>query len=1084
METCHDKLSSAPRAIVRAALRAWRSYAAAITVVLMAWGAQILWAQGDPTYVSSPVRPYVIDVDVRTLPVVQPSTDSHARLSAPDSLVTPHAIHGPDALRSEGGEGAFGLAVTPPEFANPSPNIDGISGGGNPPDTNGAPGPNHYIQTINQSFAIFSKAGALLAGPTPIQNLWNDPSVPVDDDCRLLRSDPYVIYDHLADRFVITEIANKGPEAGDPLMIQCIAVTRGPNPVTDGWYLYTFDLGVSNDYPKLAVWPDGYYLITQEGYDGGNLDATVFDRANMLNGNPATFQRKSFLNGHTIIALPSELSGPSPAPGAPNIYVRPVDGALFGGSDRIEIFEFHTDWGVPGNTTFSLVQTLSPSDFSSDICDGSDLNNNCIPQPGTATQLEASSVWPMGPNNYRNFGDHESLVFNHTVDVDGNGLAGVRWYELRRTGGGPWSIQQEGTFSPPDGQAIHRWMGSVAIDSAGNMALGYSVSNDGIAPHNPVFPGVRYVGRLATDPPGLMPFGEVTLVNGGAAQSPATRWGDYSAMRVDPVDGCTFWYTQQYTAAGPARMTRIGAFRFPTCNGTDLAITKSDSPDPVTAGGQLNYTIGVTNNGAADATQVVVTDTLPAAVVFLSSSIPCAPGPGTQRTCSIGALASGASKSFTIQVRVPANTPPGSITNTATVTGHELDPDASNNTASATTEVIALADLAIAKECKPDQPNTAPAGSTTFCEIYVDNIGPSDAQNVVITDRIISNTSFTVTAIIPTGVGLVCLPAAPIGPTMDTTITCTDAVIPAGGRDTIRVEFSAQNAGDIDDTATVTSTTPDPNSSNNLAKGRVSFSSVADLRITKTAPATVIAGNNMTYHIAITNGGPSAAANVVVHDLLPAGVAFQSATPSAPGTCQAGVVPGDPTKPLTCNFGTIASSGSASIDVLVTVNSDVPAGTVLVNNADVGSTSADPDNSNNIVTVTTTVATSADLRVTKTSDAATYKPSSVVTYSINVVNSGPSKALNVIVTDNLPDLKAAIYQSDTGGCVLSTPTTLTCNLGDMAVGDNRTFFVYVLIHGSKGAVSNTASVASASSPPTPDPTPGNNSSTRVVTIGK
>ena len=1057
-------------------------FIAALGLTTLLGSATIKGQAGDPTYVSPPVSPYVVDVDLRTLPVTSASTATHSQLTVPDSAVAPHALHAPDALRST--NLLHGLAVTPPEFANPSPNIDGISGGGNPPDTNGAPGPNHYIQTINQSFAIFSKAGALLAGPTPIQNLWDDPSVPADDDCRLLRSDPYVIYDHLADRFVVTEIANKGPEAGDPLKIQCIAVTRGPNPVTDGWYLYTFDLGVSNDYPKLAVWPDGYYLITQEGYDGGNLDATVFDRANMLNGNPATFQRKSFLNGHTIIALPSELSGPSPAPGTPNLYVRPVDGGLFGGSDRIEIYEFHADWGVPGNTTFALAQTLFPSDFSSDICDGSDLNNNCIPQPGTANKLEASSVWPMGPNNYRNFGDHESMVFNHTVDVDGNGLAGVRWYELRRTGGGPWSIQQEGTFSPPDGQAIHRWMGSIAMDSAGNIALGYSASNDGVAPHDPVFPSVRYAGRLATDPPGLLPFGEVTLVNGGGAQDPATRWGDYSSMRVDPADDCTFWYTQQYTAAGPARRTRIGAFRFPTCNGTDLAITKSDSPDPVTAGGQLNYSIGVTNNGPGDATQVVVTDTLPASVVFLSSSIPCAAGPGTQRICNIGSLANGASTSFTIQVRVLTSTPPGSITNTATVAGHELDPDGSNNTASATTEVIAQADLAIAKECKPDQPNTAPAGSTTFCEIYVDNLGPSDAQNVVITDRIISNTSFTVTAIIPTGAGLVCVPAVPIGPTMDTTITCTDAALPAGGRDTIRVEFSAQNAGDIDDTASVTSATPDPNSSNNLARGRVSFGAVADLSVTKTAPASVIAGTNLTYHIAIANGGPSAAVNVVVHDALSAGVAFQSATPSAGGTCQAGVVPGDPTKPLTCNFGTIPSGGVASVDVLVTVNSDIPAGTVLVNNVDVGSASADPNNSNNIATVTTTVTTNANLAVIKTSDALVYKPSSVVTYSINVVNNGPSKALNVVVTDNLPDIKAAIYQSDTAGCVLSTPTTLKCNLGDMAVGDNRTFFVYVLIRGSRGLVSNTASVASASSPPTPDLTPGNNSSTRVVTIGR
>ena len=245
----------------------------------------------------------------------------------------------------------------------------------------------------------------------------------------------------------------------------------------------------------------------------------------------------------------------------------------------------------------------------------------------------------------------------------------------------------------------------------------------------------------------------------------------------------------------------------------------------------------------------------------------------------------------------------------------------------------------------------------------------------------------------------------------------------------------------------------------------------------------MIAGTNLTYSLAVTNNGPSTAPNVVIRDALSAQVSFVSATPSQ-GSCQAGVVPGDPSKPLTCNLGSLANGAGATLTVIVRVNSDVPAGTILVNNADVSSDSADPNTGDNVATAATTVQTSANLAITKGSDASEYKPSSVVTYSINVVNNGPSKALNVVVTDNLPDLKQAIYQSDTGGCVRSTPITLTCNLGDMAVGQSRTFFVYVLIHGNKGIVANTASVASASSPPTPDPDASNNSSTRQVTIGK
>jgi hypothetical protein len=446
---------------------------------------------------------------------------------------------------------------------NPSPNFDSDQPGDGPPDANGAVGPNHYIQIVNFTFEILDKSGARLAGPTDPQTLWS--GAPVNDDCRVRgRGDPYVLYDHLADRWIITQLANHLTNINDPLQAQCIAVSRGPNPVTDGFFAYTFELGVPNDYPKPVVWPDGYYLISQQGYDGlSSLDAWVFDRANMLNGNPATFQHPSgFPSEHDVIALPSELTGPPPPAGSPNFYVRPYDGNLYSdGSPRIEIFEFRTDWGVPANTTFKLVQTLTPATFRSDICAGSSLDQFCVPQPGAGTsKLDALSIWPMSPLQYRNFGDHETLLFNHTVNVDGKGLAGIRWYELRRSpvGTGNWAIQQQGTFAPSDSTtttttSIHRWTGSIAMDQAGNIALGYNVSNDGVAPHPTVFPGVRIVGRLASDPLGEMTTPEVILANGGMSATckdnnnnvVGCRWGDYSAIRVDPADGCKFWYTTE-----------------------------------------------------------------------------------------------------------------------------------------------------------------------------------------------------------------------------------------------------------------------------------------------------------------------------------------------------------------------------------------------------------------------------------------------------------------------------------------------------------------------------------------------------------
>jgi uncharacterized repeat protein (TIGR01451 family) len=300
---------------------------------------------------------------------------------------------------------------------------------------------------------------------------------------------------------------------------------------------------------------------------------------------------------------------------------------------------------------------------------------------------------------YRNFTTHESMVFNHTVDVDGNDHAGIRWYELRRTppGSGAWSVFQQATHAPDAGDPgladdPHRWMGSLAMDQVGNMALGYSVSS------STVFPGLAYVGRLVTDPLGEMPQGqppngEFTLIAGQGSMT-FSRWGDYSSMTVDPVDGCTFWYTSMY--GGPRGdndwRTQIGAFRFPTCNPADLAIYKRANRDVVQPGEDLFYTLTVVNNGPEKATNVVVTDTLPAGVTFIIDTDTCVESPPGTLTCHLGDLAAGKTVSFIIKVVVQAHlvvnvSGSTTITNTATVTSDQQDPDQTNNTAKVTTIV-------------------------------------------------------------------------------------------------------------------------------------------------------------------------------------------------------------------------------------------------------------------------------------------------------------------------------------------------------------------------------------------------------------
>jgi uncharacterized repeat protein (TIGR01451 family) len=1041
----------------------------------------------DKPTVGPPVAAKEFKGDLRLLPKTKlwqkgdPITEKPQLILPEDAPNYQAPTKGPGATGRDGAldfSSLGGLGVTPPGFSTANPNFAGIGATGfTPPDTNGDVGPNHYIQMVNASLAIWDKKGTQLLAPTNINQIWSsagDTGVCANQN----RGDPYVVYDHLADRWLISEFARDAGGVG--LRFMCIAISQTANPVNGGWHLYTFDLGFSNDYPKIGVWPDGYYMVSQRGYNGNPVDVTVFDRANMLNGAAATFQNFQVAGPPTIIMLPSDLDGTPPPQGTPNFFARPVDGDAFGGADRIEIREFHVDWGVPANSTLSAPLNLPTAAFSSEICDGTNLFNNCIAQPGAGSPLlEALSVWPMGPLQYRNFGTYETLVFNHTVDVD-NALSrtGVRWYELRRPSGGAWSIHQQGTYAPDAGNIgladdPDRWMGSIAMDKTGNMALGYSVSATNVSP------SIRYVGRQVTDPLGLMPTGEIIMQAGSGFQN-GTRWGDYSAMRVDPVDDCTFWYTQEYTAngndgsgnpVGGSWLTRIGAFRFDDTCGSDLAITKTANPTQAIAGGNLTYTMAVTNKGPLDATNVKVTDTLPSDVEYVSNTDSCLLAASTL-TCTLGTINKTASKSFDIQVKVKPNAS-ATVTNTATVAADQHELNEADNTSSVTTIVNQFADLQVTKQCKPDGP--AAIGTTATCTIFVDNLGSSDAKDVILTDTLLSNGTFTLSSATPSpDVGCVILGGV---------ATCNLGTEPAGGKSTITVQFTSNDQVDVNDTATVQSSTFDPVTANNIATGKVSFSGGnADLSLVKTAtPNPVVAGENLTYTLTVTNIASTAPApNVVVKDVLPAQVSLVSATPSQ-GACSGTTVPGDPLQPLTCNVGSLANLASATITVVVKVNSATSNGTNLVNNASVSSDRPDPNNGNNNATAASIVNTKADLVIVKTADKAVYKPSSLVTYTVKVKNNGSSDARQVIVTDNLPDPKQAIYKSDTGGCVINatTPTKLTCNMGYIPLGESRSFQVYVLVRGSRGLVSNNVTALSSDFDPNLP-----NSSTSTVTIGK
>ncbi len=300
----------------------------------------------------------------------------------------------------------------------------------------------------------------------------------------------------------------------------------------------------------MGVWPDAYYVSANET----TYSAYALEREKMLLGQAAQFIR---FTGETNFLMPATVDGTTPPPAnAPGHFYTfknkdfPAHGVT---TNRLELRFFHADWVNTANSTFSAPLILPIADFKYTVCGF--FIQDCIPQEPPGSLVDAVSEWPMWRLPYRRFTSHEALVGNFTVDA-GGGQAGIRWFELRRTTG-DWFLYQEGTFAP---DTLHRFMGSIALDGSGNIALGYSVSG------STIFPDLRYTTRRESDPPGVL-GSEAILVAGGGVQTGNNRWGDYSAMTVDPVDNCTFWYTgEYYSATSPSQWnSRIGAFRAPGC---------------------------------------------------------------------------------------------------------------------------------------------------------------------------------------------------------------------------------------------------------------------------------------------------------------------------------------------------------------------------------------------------------------------------------------------------------------------------------------------------------------------------------------
>ena len=454
--------------------------------------------------------------------------------------------------------------------------FDGIANADNefnmvPPDPCGDIGPNHYVQIVNLSFAVFSRNGDSLLGPLPSGVIWY--GLPYSTG----NGDGVVLYDEQTDRWFISQFSF--PNGVDGPFYQMIAVSQTPDP-TGSWYRWEYLFTELPDYPKFGIWPDGYYMscnrfaATTLNFNG--TGAIVYDRTAMLAGDPDARMVMFTLSASNnfLSLLPADCDGSFPSTNSPNYFIYVT-------STYLGMFDFLVNWDDPSTSTFNNFRKLEVNPFYA--------SGMGISQKETSQKLDPYCDRLMYRLQYREFNDHKSMVVNHTVSVGSH--YGIRWYELRKTIA-DWSIFQQSTYSPDTNS---RWMGSIAMDSSGNIALGFSISSPVI------YPSIHVTGRMKHDPLGQMTIAEQTIINGSGSQtgswSSKGRWGDYSSMNVDPVQPQTFWYTQEYypVTSPMGWQTRIGALSFSGI----LSIQASSSLPSVCAGGsvQLNVdTYGVLGN--------------------------------------------------------------------------------------------------------------------------------------------------------------------------------------------------------------------------------------------------------------------------------------------------------------------------------------------------------------------------------------------------------------------------------------------------------------------------------------------------------
>jgi hypothetical protein len=510
--------------------------------------------------------------------------------------------------------------------------FEGVAANGfAPPDTNMAVGPNDVVQWVNVRVAIYDKLGNIRAGYPKLGNaFWQGFGGP----CETQNSgDPIIQYDAVADRWIASQFTST-LSAG--AYYQCFAISQTSDPGgAYNRYAYAFTDGFP-DYPKITVWKNAYFASynmfsnTSGGFLGPRICA--YDRAAMLAGTSAVQECFTLSGGSYGSLLPSDLDGGS-------AFAPPSNTGYFMdfGNNSLLLWRFTPNFVTPANATLTGPTTLAAASFSP-ACGG----GTCIPQPSTTQKLDSLADRLMYRLAYRNFGDHEAMVVNQSVTAGTS--VGIRWYEVRNPLTSP-TIFQQGTYAP---DTTYRWMGSAAMDKTGNIAVGYSASSGSVRP------SIGYTGRETADPLGTLQAEQV-IITGGGSQTGLSRWGDYAAMRIDPKDDCTFWFTSEYIPSDGSFNwhTRIASFKFNSCGAAtqDFTIGATPATQTVVQGSPTSYTVNVGSVGGFSNQVDLSVSGQPVGVTptFSPSSIP------------------GGAGTATLNVSTAASTVPG--TYTLTITG-------------------------------------------------------------------------------------------------------------------------------------------------------------------------------------------------------------------------------------------------------------------------------------------------------------------------------------------------------------------------------------------------------------------------------